>query len=224
MESFKSDHSLTTTISLWRKNHVQSKIFLVLIYMNQASAALGSLVTYFNTDTPAVFPERNPFPFISSGHLVSFSVEGQMMVYTFGRVHFKTHPSAIPKHSTALHPVQRIIFRVRSDTYPIVYVDRGPGLPLACRFEAVILRPSADDETHWEELSEGRTIVFEVDSRCDSTVAHQVELDSTSPIARHASPGDSIGLKVSVDYGYRCRVDYAEIEMHVRMDSETPIR
>lgn len=148
-----------------------------------------------------------------------------MMVYSFGRVHFKTHPSAIPKHSTTLHPVQRVIFRIQSDTYPIAYVEHHvPGLPSACRFEAVILRQSADDETHWEELSEGRTIVFDADSRCDSTVAHQVELDSTSPISRHALPGDSIGLKVLVDYGYRCRVDYAEIEMHVRMDSETPIR
>ncbi|KAG8947891.1 hypothetical protein FRC04_010249 [Tulasnella sp. 424] len=190
--------------------------------------SLFIFVTYSDISLPAVFPERAPFPFISSGHLVSFSVETQMATHMYGAasgvVHLKTHPSAIPKNSTTLHPVQRISFRIQSDTDFFAMTEKELDIPGPCRFEAVILRQSAEDETHWVELSEGRTTLHDAELFCDSTVAHQVELDSTSPIASHALPGDSIGLKVLVDHGYRCRVDYAEIEMHVRMDSETPIR
>lgn len=174
---------------------------------------------------PAVFPERDPFPFISSRHLISFAVETQKTMYTFvtamGHLHCETSQSAIPKHSTALHPVERLVFRIQSDTYPhgIKWANKL-NLQEPCCFEALLLRRSENDETSWTELSEGRTTVLHVDVGCNATVAHQVELDSNSPIIRTALVGDKIGLKVLVDSGYRCRVDYAEIEMHVRLDKE----
>lgn len=174
---------------------------------------------------PALFPERDPFPFISSRHLVSFAVETQKTFYTYvtpmGHLHCETGQGAIPKHSTNLHPVERLIFRIRTDTHGHnIWFGKKFDFPGPSRFEALLLRRSEDDEASWIELAEGRTTVLDADARCNATVAHQVELDSTSPIVRNALAGDKIGLKAMVDSGYRCRVDYAEIEMHVRMDEE----
>ncbi|KAG8946866.1 hypothetical protein FRC00_009377 [Tulasnella sp. 408] len=174
----------------------------------------------------SVFPERDPFPFISSRHMISFAVETQKALYTFvtrmGHLHCETSQSAIPKHSTTLHPVERLIFRIQSDTYPhgIVMVAHKLNLPGPCRFEAVLLRRDENDNASWIEVAEGKTTVLDVDVRCNATVAHQVELDINSPIIRNALAGDKIGLRAVVDTGYRCRVDYAEIEMHVRLDKE----
>ncbi|KAG9046025.1 hypothetical protein FS837_005212 [Tulasnella sp. UAMH 9824] len=177
----------------------------------------------------AAFPERDPFPFISSRHLISFAVETQKAMYTYvtrmGHLHCETSQSAIPRHSTVLHPVERLTFRIQNDTYPygIVMVAHKLDLPGPCRFEAVLLRRDESDETSWIELAEGKTTVLDVDARCNATVAHQVELDINSPVIRNALAGDKIGLRALVDTGYRCRVDYAEIEMRVRLDKEVEL-
>ncbi|KAG8988058.1 hypothetical protein FRB90_002989, partial [Tulasnella sp. 427] len=174
---------------------------------------------------PAMFPERDPFPFVSSRHLVSFAVQAQRIKYQYvtqmGHFHCETSQSGIPKHGKMLHPLERVVFRIQSVTYPHdTRWEKEWDFPGVCRMEAALLRRSEDEEAKWIELPEGSTTLLDVDLRCDASIAHQIELDGNSPVIRSAEAGDKVGLRVLVDSGYQCRIDYAEIEMHVRLADE----